>query len=556
MDEPTSGLDQASSMILMKCLEKYVEATGCCMGVVIHQPSPNLFAMFDEVLVFNKGHKVFHGSQEEVGAAFRCAHDHHVNPSETQNITQRLKTAHRELPVSRPENPLREKHESMIVGTQIAVGEPSLTTWESRATRMRSFLRATIGLGADMVSCREGNLPYPQTIMTCSAAVFIFFVFYWLEDNLTNQAIMIMILFFVSTAIVAIYTVNDSSFQFLNRHAHLLKDEYITRLQLLTVLLGVNLFWSILVTLFVASVLFPVMVWTGVKINLIHHTLVLLLSNLVWCVLMLAILVLVGFTDKNNGSLVNQLATAIMSTCSLFSGLTIPFATAAWLKVLITISPNYWGQKAFIIIAWYEWQSTENANCLNEHGGSLSQLLCTMESGKMYINQLYERPGGIRNSLLSLCIMIVASLVIFCCTLLWRLRRKLPKRVASHECEHDHESTSGADAEQLFEIFKELQKENRSERGGTTAVGRGSSSLWGLLYRQLRPTSGSAKSDEDNVKSSSSSSPQRRESVHLPPFLRPAEEAESGMGGGAEMLGGAARPPPSDVSGAESSPGR
>ncbi|CAL1374237.1 unnamed protein product [Linum trigynum] len=70
LDEPTSGLDSASSQLLLRALRREaLEGVNICM--VVHQPSYNLFKMFDDLVLLTKGGlTVYHGPIAKVEGYF------------------------------------------------------------------------------------------------------------------------------------------------------------------------------------------------------------------------------------------------------------------------------------------------------------------------------------------------------------------------------------------------------------------------------------------------------------------------------------------------------
>ncbi|KAM0688717.1 hypothetical protein COBT_000037, partial [Conglomerata obtusa] len=62
LDEPTSGLDSLNAVRLIELL-KSLQMTTCC---VLHQPSANIFFMFDEIIVMNEGKIVYQGSPDSI----------------------------------------------------------------------------------------------------------------------------------------------------------------------------------------------------------------------------------------------------------------------------------------------------------------------------------------------------------------------------------------------------------------------------------------------------------------------------------------------------------
>ncbi|GFZ14735.1 ABC transporter family protein [Actinidia rufa] len=70
LDEPTSGLDSSSSQLLLRALRREsLEGVNICM--VVHQPSYNLFKMFDDLILLAKGGlTVYHGPVKKVEEYF------------------------------------------------------------------------------------------------------------------------------------------------------------------------------------------------------------------------------------------------------------------------------------------------------------------------------------------------------------------------------------------------------------------------------------------------------------------------------------------------------
>jgi len=69
LDEPTSGLDSFSAVQLVKVLKKVANA-GASVLFTIHQPSSEVFEMFDHFILMNKGRVMYQGPTSGVETYF------------------------------------------------------------------------------------------------------------------------------------------------------------------------------------------------------------------------------------------------------------------------------------------------------------------------------------------------------------------------------------------------------------------------------------------------------------------------------------------------------
>eukprot|EP01091_Cochliopodium_minus_P001749 TRINITY_DN1168_c0_g1_i1.p1 TRINITY_DN1168_c0_g1~~TRINITY_DN1168_c0_g1_i1.p1 ORF type:complete len:650 (-),score=150.98 TRINITY_DN1168_c0_g1_i1:60-2009(-) len=69
LDEPTSGLDSATSINLIHSLKDFAKQ-GRTIISTIHQPSAEVFFLFDKLLLLANGHQVYYGSTKDVVSYF------------------------------------------------------------------------------------------------------------------------------------------------------------------------------------------------------------------------------------------------------------------------------------------------------------------------------------------------------------------------------------------------------------------------------------------------------------------------------------------------------
>lgn len=72
LDEPTSGLDSFAAMELVQNL-KAIAAAGNVVCMTVHQPSSELFALFDQIICLRKGRTFYQGAAKDIPATFRRA---------------------------------------------------------------------------------------------------------------------------------------------------------------------------------------------------------------------------------------------------------------------------------------------------------------------------------------------------------------------------------------------------------------------------------------------------------------------------------------------------
>uniref|UniRef100_A0A7S0J5Y4 ABC transporter domain-containing protein n=1 Tax=Calcidiscus leptoporus TaxID=127549 RepID=A0A7S0J5Y4_9EUKA len=69
-DEPTSGLDSSTTLSVVEALRDLAHITGITAVCSIHQPSSQVFGLFDQLILINKGETLFHGPTLSATACF------------------------------------------------------------------------------------------------------------------------------------------------------------------------------------------------------------------------------------------------------------------------------------------------------------------------------------------------------------------------------------------------------------------------------------------------------------------------------------------------------
>ena len=86
LDEPTSGLDSSISLEVMTAVRKLADQNRTCIST-IHQPSPEVFALFDRVVLVSAGRLIYAGPANEAVSYFTRSelgyiYDPEQNPAE------------------------------------------------------------------------------------------------------------------------------------------------------------------------------------------------------------------------------------------------------------------------------------------------------------------------------------------------------------------------------------------------------------------------------------------------------------------------------------------
>lgn len=71
LDEPTSGLDSQTSFIVIDFMRQLAESRNRAIVFTIHQPSSNIFHLFDRLILLNKGQCIYQGNPAGVITFFK-----------------------------------------------------------------------------------------------------------------------------------------------------------------------------------------------------------------------------------------------------------------------------------------------------------------------------------------------------------------------------------------------------------------------------------------------------------------------------------------------------
>jgi len=85
LDEPTSGLDAFKAHLLVKVLKGQAQEANSTVVCTLHQPSSDIFALFDDLMILLGGHVVFNGPAADAvphfgGVGFPCPQ--YANPAD------------------------------------------------------------------------------------------------------------------------------------------------------------------------------------------------------------------------------------------------------------------------------------------------------------------------------------------------------------------------------------------------------------------------------------------------------------------------------------------
>ncbi|KAK9902782.1 hypothetical protein WJX75_005811 [Coccomyxa subellipsoidea] len=66
LDEISTGLDSSTTFLIVKCIRNFTKALQATVLMALLQPPPEVYDLFDDILLLCEGHVVFHGPRDEV----------------------------------------------------------------------------------------------------------------------------------------------------------------------------------------------------------------------------------------------------------------------------------------------------------------------------------------------------------------------------------------------------------------------------------------------------------------------------------------------------------
>lgn len=122
LDEPTSGLDSYTAHSITKLLADYANK-GHTVVATIHQPSTEIFALFDDLLLLHEGRVIFYGEASAVIGYFeKWGHEFpkYSNPADYIFMHVLRENSGEEMTSKWEESELKAKMTSLIEGIQTA----------------------------------------------------------------------------------------------------------------------------------------------------------------------------------------------------------------------------------------------------------------------------------------------------------------------------------------------------------------------------------------------------------------------------------------------------
>ena len=77
MDDISTGLDSSTAFQIVKCLQQIVHQTEATVLISLLQPDPEIFNLFDDIILLSEGQIVYQGPREHVidffeSCGFKC----------------------------------------------------------------------------------------------------------------------------------------------------------------------------------------------------------------------------------------------------------------------------------------------------------------------------------------------------------------------------------------------------------------------------------------------------------------------------------------------------
>ncbi len=349
LDEPTSGLDSSTSYVIIKYLRNYAKANNKIVLVTIHQPSSNIFSLFDKLIIMNNAKIIYQDSPEKLTDYFQLRGAKMIqeqNPADSfmRALEKFNRYEDKKTLFANEYQNLRESE----VNNEIEVYLGKENTLKCQSETYSSFSTAVRVLSKEKFRSVARN-PFFFRVRIFNLLVFAFIIgsMFWKLQNTNegNRGKIGVTLFLTASTFMQNVVAVVTKF---HKERFILKDEYNSNLY------GVVPFYfakqlvelpltQIVNLLYVAIVYFMI----GFKETAVNFF-ILLGTFQAYTFLCIAIAYIIGILSNDINAAQKYLLVLAMS-CFLFSGLLLtPSNMPVWLAWIRYLNPIYYNAQAMM----------------------------------------------------------------------------------------------------------------------------------------------------------------------------------------------------------------